>query len=231
MSTIRHAETRGRSTSEWLTSRHTFSFGDFEDPEYRRFHAMRVLNDDVIAAGAGFDAHDHGDVEIVSYIVRGRLAHRDSSGTSGELRAGDVQRITAGRGLTHEEYNASDDSPLRLVQIWFEPERTGLDPSYAHGRFGDAEPSGFELLVSPDGRGDSVSIASDVHLHRGAFAPGDGTTFHLPPGRHAWFHVVDGEIRVDGFPLAQGDGAAFDGDAELGLRAETGAEVLVVDTS
>jgi len=229
---IREGKNRGRSASDWLVSRHALSFGDYDDPNYRNFHQMRVLNDDVIAPGAGFAPHGHEDVEIVSYIVRGRLEHGDDEGAHGFLETGDVQRITAGSGITHEERNASESEPLRLIQMWFMVRESGLEPDYERASFPrEDRQNRWQLFVSPSGAGDSVSIRSDVEIYGGVFDAGRRSSFEVDDGAGLWLHVVRGEVKVADHPVAQGDGLLVEGRARLPIRAETRAELLAVETS
>ena len=227
---LRRNRDRGRSHSDWLVSRHSLSFGGFDDPDYRRFRTMEVLNDDVIAAGAGFSPHGHDNVEIISYIVRGRLAHEDSTGHAGTLEAGEVQRISAGTGIRHREFNDSDEMPLRLIQMWFTPSERETDPDYEQGQFPTAERRDrFRLLVSPDGRDGSLRINSDVALYGGLFGAQRRLAFELGPDRYVWFHVVGGEVEIAEVALGQGDGLVVGREESVSILTETDAEIIAVE--
>lgn len=233
MITVRPSAARGRAEHGWLSSRHTFSFADYYDPAHMGFRALRVLNDDVVQGGRGFGTHGHRDMEIVSYVLEGKLGHRDSMGTGSEIVPGDVQRMTAGTGVLHSEMNPSPDEPVHFLQIWIVPERTGLTPGYEQKTFSDAEKQGkLRLVASRDGREGSVTVHQDVSLHAGLFAPGERATLGLAPGRHAWVHVAKGAARVNGQRLEAGDAAAISDEREVVVEGpEDGApgEVLVFD--
>jgi redox-sensitive bicupin YhaK (pirin superfamily) len=230
MITVRRSEERGHFDHGWLDTRHTFSFADYRDPRQMGFRALRVVNEDRVRPGQGFGTHPHRDMEIVTYVIEGGLAHRDSMGNGSTIRPGDVQRMSAGTGVTHSEFNASREAPVHFLQIWILPERTGLAPGYEQRRFPEEERRGrLRLVASPDGAGGSVTIHQDVRLHAALLAPGEAVAHRLAPGRHAWVQVARGEVDVAGQRLSAGDGAAVSGEAELALRAIADAEVLLFD--
>jgi len=215
------ANSRGASDFGWLDSRHSFSFGRWHDPERMGFRSLRVLNDDRVAAGGGFPTHPHADMEILTYVLDGAIAHRDSMGHETELKAGELQRMTAGTGVTHSEFNASDSEPLHFLQIWVIPERKGLDPSYEQQRIGG---EGLVLAASRDGRGGSLTVHQDVDL----FLLDGGTARHeLKPDRHAYVHVATGRAEVNGETLVAGDALALSGETEVSIEAE--GKVLLFD--
>jgi redox-sensitive bicupin YhaK (pirin superfamily) len=230
MITIRPANERGRTALDWLDSRHSFSFGDYYDPAHMGFRSLRVVNDDQIAPGAGFGTHPHRDMEIISYVVNGALEHRDSLGSGEVLRPGEVQRMTAGTGVLHSEFNPSPAEPTHLLQIWLLPERRGLTPGYEQKAYPDAERRGrWRLVASRDGRDGSVTIHQDAELYATLLEPGDEATHTLRPGRHAWVQVARGAVTVNGRPLRAGDGAAVSDEAALAVAATEPAEVLLFD--
>jgi quercetin 2,3-dioxygenase len=226
---IRRADARGHTHLEWLDSRHTFSFGDYYDPAHMGFRALRVINDDRIAPGAGFGTHPHRDMEILTYVLDGALQHRDSLGTGSEIRPGEVQRMSAGTGIRHSEFNVSAEKALHLLQIWIVPAAVGIDPSYEQRALPGAVRGGLGLIASPDGRGDSVTVHQDVGVYAAQLARGDRAEQALARGRHAWVHVARGSTNVNGQHLHAGDAAALSGEAQLVLHADGPAEVLVFD--
>lgn len=227
---IRNSDDRGRYRLDWLDSRLSFSFADFHDPDYMGFRALRVINDDLFAPGQGFSTHPHQDMEIVTYVIDGAVEHKDSVGSAGIIAAGDVQRMSAGTGIRHSEYNPSDKVPLRLLQIWILPDREGLAPGYEQQTFRRQDKSNaLKLLVSPDGRDGSLTIHQDVELYASILEPGETLTHALKPGRHAWLQVASGSISANGQTLAKGDGAAVSGEAQLNLTATSTAEFLLFD--
>lgn len=234
----RPAGERGHADHGWLDSWHTFSFADYHDPAHMGFRALRVINDDVIRAGQGFGTHGHRDMEIVTYLVRGELEHRDSLGTGSVLYPGDVQRMTAGRGVLHSEFNHSQRDDLRLLQVWIRPAEPGLEPGYEERHFPEEEKRGrLRLLVDPEGREGALRIHQDARLYAGLLAPGQATALELAPGRHAWVQVVRGRLSLGGVELAEGDGAAASDEARLEFTGLGGpgdgpaaeAEFLVFD--
>jgi redox-sensitive bicupin YhaK (pirin superfamily) len=230
MMTIRHAEERGRAEHGWLHSRHTFSFADYYDPAHMGFRALRVINEDRVEPGRGFGAHGHRDMEIISYVVDGALEHRDSMGTGSVIRPDDVQRMSAGTGVRHSEYNASATEPVHFLQIWIVPNRKGMAPSYEQKRFPGTEKQGrLRVVASPDGRDESIRIYADATLRAGIFAEGEHSELAMAPGRHAWVQVVRGKVRVNGQALDAGDGASLSNEAMLRIDGIEDGEVLVFD--
>jgi quercetin 2,3-dioxygenase len=227
---VRRSDERGHANHGWLDSHHTFSFADYHDPEHMGFRALRVINEDHVAGGAGFGMHPHRDMEIVTYVISGALRHQDSMGNSAVMKPGDVQRISAGTGIRHSEYNFSPVDPVHLLQIWIIPDRRGVTPRYGElpssGRVAGAGPN---LLVSPDGADGSLAIHSDARLHLAKPAAGEVSTVSVPPGRHGWIQVAVGRIQVNGVELGQGDGAAVSDETVLRIQAVEASEVLVFD--
>ncbi len=230
MITIRPADERGATRLDWLDSRHSFSFGDYFDPRHESFRTLRVLNDDRIAPGAGFGMHPHRDFEIISYVAAGALEHRDSLGNGSVIRPGEVQRMTAGTGIRHSEFNPSGTEPTHLLQIWIVPERRGLEPSYEQKSFPSAERHGqWRLLASRDGREGSVTIHQDAALLGALLKPGQSIRYELRPDRHAWLQVVRGDVMLNDRPMGAGDGAAISGEPALTLTAVTPSEALLFE--
>ncbi len=230
MLTIRKAADRGHARHGWLDSHHTFSFADYYDPDHMGFRALRVINDDRVEGGRGFGAHPHRDMEIISYVLDGALAHKDSTGTGAVIKPGDVQRMSAGTGVTHSEFNASPADEVHFLQIWLMPNQRGIEPGYEQKTFTDADKRGKLVLVaSPDGTDGSVTIHADAKVYAGVLGQGDTTTFALPAGRHAWVQVARGELTLNGEPLGEGDGAAISDVRDLAFAGVDEAEVLVFD--
>jgi len=227
MLVIRRGEERGRTHLDWLLSRHTFSFGEYMDPEQMGFRALRVINEDRVAPGGGFPTHPHRDMEILTYVLEGALAHRDSLGHFAVARAGELQRMTAGTGVTHSEYNHSEEKPVHFLQIWILPERKGLAPSYEQRALGRRR--GFALAVSRDGREGSLKIHQDAELHIAELEADEEAAFPLPPDRHAWVQVARGEAAIEGHALVAGDGLAASGEERIVARAGTMATLLLFD--
>lgn len=231
MMTIRKSEDRGRVDLGWLDSRHSFSFGDYHDPEHMGFGALRVINDDRVASGKGFATHGHRDMEIVSYVLEGALAHRDSLGNGSVIARGDVQRMSAGTGVEHSEFNPSASEPAHFLQIWIIPEARGLEPSYEQTSFSDAEKRGrLRLVASRGGRDGSLAIHRDVDLYAALLADGEVVRHKLETGRNSWVQVARGAVAIAGRLLTAGDGAAID-HVEAVEIAGVGeeAEVLLFD--
>jgi quercetin 2,3-dioxygenase len=227
---VRRAAERGRTDWGWLDSRHTFSFGEYHDPRHMGFRALRVINDDRVEPGAGFGTHGHRDMEILSYVLEGGLAHKDSMGTGSVIRPGALQMMRAGTGVTHSEYNASKTEPVHFLQIWLVPDTRGLAPAYGEKTVDrEAARRGFELLASKDGRDGSVQIQQDVDVWLALLEPGERRELPLRAGRHAWVHVARGAVDVNGTPLGEGDGAAVSAAESLTLASRAPAEVLVFD--
>jgi hypothetical protein len=231
---VRKADERGHVDRGWLDARFTFSFAEYHDPRHMGFRALRVLNDDRIAAGRGFGPHAHRDMEIITYVVDGGLRHRDSTGEEHTLGPNQVQTMSAGTGIVHSEFNASDTGPVRSIQIWIEPEAEDLEPSYQQIAFGSEEKQGrLRLLAGPRGQVDAGAtvIRQDVRLYALEVSSGQSLTHPIAPGRHAWVQVVRSGVVVNGRALQEGDGAALDGEDEVSIAANpTGAgEVLLFD--
>ena len=230
MLAIRHAEDRGLANFGWLNSRHTFSFGRYYDPQFMGFGPLRVINEDRVRPGQGFDTHGHSDMEIISYVLDGALEHKDSMGNGSIIRPGDVQRMTAGTGVRHSEYNASDTNPVHFLQIWILPEKDGLEPGYEQKAFSDGEKRGqLRLVGSRDGRDGSVTIHQDVDLYATLLGDGDSVGHELAEGRKAWVQVATGTAVLNGESLEPGDGVAIDGPASIQLTGSSDTEALLFD--
>lgn len=227
---IRKASERGHLNFGWLDTWHTFSFGEYHDPRFMNFRHLRVINEDFVSAGAGFPTHPHRDMEIVTYILEGELEHKDSMGTGSVIRPGDVQRMSAGTGVTHSEFNPSKKNPVHLFQIWILPDKKNHAPSYEQKTFSDAQKKNkFCLVASPDGSAGSVTIHQDAKLFVSALEKGKTIEYRPAAGRHVWIQMVRGEVSLDGVPLKASDGAAFSAEAALTARAEADAEFLLFD--
>ncbi|MBI2390781.1 MAG: pirin family protein [Deltaproteobacteria bacterium] len=233
MIAIRPSESRGVTRIGWLDSKHSFSFGDYYDPAHMGFRALRVINEDRVAAGQGFGRHPHKNMEIVSYVVSGALAHRDSMGTGSVIRPGEVQRMSAGTGVQHSEMNPDPSTPVHFLQIWLLPERQGIEPSYEQKAFADEDKRGkLRLVASRDGREGSVTVHTDASVYATLLEPGERVVHSVPRGRHAWIQVVRGAVSLSGARLSQGDGAAVSADDEaltIELVGREPAEALVFD--
>jgi len=231
MITIRPAQDRGTANFGWLDSRHTFSFGNYYDPNYMGFADLRVINEDKVIPGQGFGTHGHRDMEIISYVLQGALEHKDSIGTGSVIRPGDVQRMSAGTGIQHSEFNASDTEPVHFLQIWILPETKGIEPGYEQKTFTDAQKRNrLRLVGSRDGRDGSITIHQDVNLYATTLQAGETVHHLLPEERVAWLQVVRGAVQLNEQPLTAGDGAAVAQEAEITLQAtSTDAEVLLFD--
>jgi quercetin 2,3-dioxygenase len=228
--TIRPRDERGHFDHGWLDTRHTFSFADYFDRDHMGFRSLRVINEDRVQAGQGFGTHPHRDMEIVTYVLEGALSHRDSMGNGSTIRPGDVQRMTAGTGITHSEFNHSDADPVHFLQIWILPERRGLTPSYEQKTFTEESKSGRLCLVaSRDGRDGSVTISQDASLFVATLAPGQAVTHEFAAGRYGWLQVARGSVVVAGRTLSAGDGAAIADERSIGIRGESAAEILLFD--
>lgn len=230
MITLRHRDERGVSRLDWLDSRHTFSFDHYYDPRHMGFRSLRVINDDRIAPGAGFPTHGHRDMEIVSYVLTGALDHEDSMGTGSTIAAGDVQRMSAGTGVMHSEFNHSQSEPGHFLQIWILPDRKGLVPEYEQRTFSTQEKRGrLRLVASRDGRDGSLTIHQDADLYATVLEPGERAIHALRPGRAAWVQVARGKVLVNGTALEAGDGASGTGESALEIEGKEAAEVLLFD--
>ncbi len=230
MMTIRHRDERGIAKMGWLNSAHTFSFGHYHDPEHMGFRALRVINEDRVIPGAGFPTHGHRDMEIISYVLEGALEHKDSTGTAAVIKPGEVQRMSAGTGVRHSEYNASKTDAVHFLQIWIIPEKEGLPAGYEQRAFPEAEKRGkLRLVASRDGRDGSVTVHQDVDLYASLLSEGDKVGFELKPGRNAWIQVARGQVKVNGALLKEGDGASLTQESKIALEGETDSEVLLFD--
>ena len=229
MITVRRATERGHTRIDWLDSWHTFSFGDYYDPRHVEFRALRVINEDHVAPGAGFGTHPHRDMEIVTYVLAGALEHRDSLGNGSLIRPGEIQRMSAGTGIRHSEVNASKSDPVHLLQIWIQPERAGLAPGYEQRPLPPEVRGGLRVIASRDGRDGAVTIHQAAEIHAARLAPGEAATHALAPGRHAWVQVARGNLTANGEALHAGDGAAVSDERAVTLRADADAEVLLFD--
>jgi redox-sensitive bicupin YhaK (pirin superfamily) len=230
MLTIRRAEDRGHADHGWLRSHHTFSFADYYDPSQMGFGALRVINDDTVAPGGGFPPHGHRDMEIISYVIAGALQHQDSMGNGSVIRPGDVQRMSAGTGVKHAEYNASKAEPVHFLQIWIVPRRPGLPSGYEQKFFSDDDKRGkLRLVASPDGADGSVRIEQEARLFAGLLEKGQAVSHAFAPGHKGWLHVVAGTAAVNGEPLRAGDGVAIDGERTLAISSSDRGEVLLFD--
>jgi len=230
MQTLRKSADRGYADHGWLKSFHSFSFADYYDPRHMGVGNLRVINEDRIAAGTGFGTHGHRDMEIVSYVLDGALAHKDSIGTDGVILPGDVQRMSAGSGVRHSEFNHSKDGATHFLQIWILPERSGIEPGYEQKHFAAADKRGkLAIVASPDGREGSVTIHADATLRAGLFTGDERAELALDPKRIAYVHLVRGGLRVNDRQLAAGDALRLDHESKLVLEGGEDAEVLVFD--
>jgi redox-sensitive bicupin YhaK (pirin superfamily) len=226
----RLAADRGHAQHGWLDSHHTFSFADYHDAAHMGFSTLRVINDDRVAPGQGFGTHPHRDMEIISYVLEGALEHKDSMGTGSIIRPGDVQRMSAGTGVRHSEFNASKTEPVHFLQIWILPSESGIQPGYEQKKFGIADKQGrLRVVASPDGRDGSVTIHADAVVRAGVFDKGESSELTLAPGRNAWVHVASGNVRVNGEVLHEGDGAAISLEPAVKVEGVDHGEVLLFD--
>jgi hypothetical protein len=227
---IRRSDERGRANHGWLDSRHTFSFADYHDPRFMGYGPLRVINEDRVQAGQGFGTHGHRDMEIISYVLEGELAHRDSIGNGSVIRRGDVQRMTAGTGVQHSEFNHSQTELVHFLQIWIFPDRRGLAPGYEEKHFADDAKRGrLKLVASRDGRDGSVSIHQDADLYSTLLAAGEEVTHTTERIRKGWVQVASGAVTVNGESLAAGDGAAIAYEEAVAIRATADSELLLFD--
>lgn len=230
MLALRPANERGLANFGWLKSRHTFSFGNYYDPRHMGFGPLRVINEDRVEPGQGFPTHGHRDMEIISYVLDGALEHKDSLGTGSVIRPGDVQRMSAGTGVRHSEYNASVVDPVHFLQIWILPERNGLEPGYEQKTFEEKDKQGrLRLVGSRDGRDGSITIHQDVDLYASLLGAGDAVRHQLGEGRNGWLQVARGSVRLDERELAAGDGVALQGARALEMTGVDSAELLLFD--
>ncbi len=227
---IRKSTSRGRAEHGWLSSRHTFSFGHYHDPRYMGFGPLRVINEDRVTPAEGFGTHGHRDMEIVSYVLSGALEHKDSMGTGSVLHYGDVQRMSAGSGVTHSEFNHSSDAPVHFLQIWIMPERNGLQPSYEEKHFpADSKRGQLRLIASPDGSDGSVTVHQDARIYAAIVDGEDVIEQPLTPGRGAYLQVARGGLTVNGIALEQGDALQISDESSIRLSEGKDAEVLLFD--
>jgi quercetin 2,3-dioxygenase len=227
---LRPSAERGHVRFDWLDTHHSFSFGDYYDPRHMGVSNLRVINDDIIAPGGGFPTHGHQDMEIVTYVLEGALAHRDSMGNGSTISPGDVQHMSAGTGVRHSEYNASDSQPVRLLQIWLVPNRKGVEPGYHQQHFSADERRGrLALLVSPDGRDGSIAAYQDGLMYATLLAPGQSVELALADDREGYVHIARGRAEVNGTAMGEGDGARLSGDPVLRITGLDESEVLVFD--
>lgn len=230
MNTVRRSNQRGHADRGWLKSFHSFSFGDYYDPKNMGFRTLRVINEDWVKGGTGFGTHPHRDMEIVTYVLSGALAHQDSMGNASEIRPGDVQRMTAGSGVTHSEVNPSETETVHLLQIWLLPEAKGLTPSYEQKNFPAEEKQGrLRLVASRDGRDGAVTIHQDAEIYSSLLEPGQAVTHPLAASRHAWVQVIRGEVTVNGETLQAGDAVAVSEESQVEVTGTESAELLLFD--
>ena len=230
MKYLRKAADRGHSNHGWLDSWHTFSFADYHDPGHMGFRTLRVINDDRVAAGAGFGTHPHRDMEIISYVVAGSLEHKDSLGTGSVIRVGDVQRMSAGTGIRHSEYNASATEPVHFLQIWILPERAGLEPGYEQRTYAPAERTDrLRLVADRHGTDGALTVHQDIRLYTATLSPGATLEVPLAASRYAWLQVVQGSVQAAGESLVAGDGLALVEESSLQLKTSAGVELLLFD--
>ena len=232
MITVRRSQDRGHYDHGWLDTRHTFSFAEYHDPRHMGFRVLRVINEDRVRPGQGFGTHPHRDMEIVSYVLSGALEHRDSMGNGSTIRPGEVQRMSAGTGVLHSEFNPSASEPVHFLQIWILPDRPGHPPSYEQKLFPEAERKGtLRLVAAPDAADGSLTIHQDARVYAALLGNGEAVRHALAPGRHAWVQVARGEVTVNGRALRAGDGAALSGEPEVAIegRGAAGGEVLLFD--
>ena len=230
MISVRQAAARGHFQNDWLDSHHTFSFGEYYDPQHLGFSVLRVINDDLIAPGAGFPTHSHRDMEIITYVLDGAIEHKDSTGGGGVIRPGEIQRMSAGRGVAHSEFNPDPDKPTRLLQIWLFPEKNGIDAGYEQIAMPPPTPGKpLQLIAAKTGGQGAVTIHQDGSVYAGRFNAGDKATLALADRRMAWVQVANGEVDLNGTALNTGDGAAVTKEKELRLSAKGKAEILLFD--
>ena len=229
MITVRPQDERGIANFGWLDSRHTFSFGHYYDPQHMGFASLRVINEDKVIPAKGFGTHGHQDMEIISYVLSGELEHRDSMGNGSVIRPGDIQRMSAGTGVRHSEFNASKTNPVHFLQIWIVPEQRGLQPSYEEKNFSQTK-GNLTLVGSKDGRNNSVTIHQDVNLYLGSLDKSDRLTYKIDDNRAVWLQVTTGEVKLNDRLLQAGDGAAIVDEAELAIAGNSpDSEILLFD--
>ena len=229
MIAIRKANERGHADHGWLNSYHTFSFANYHDPNWMGFRNLRVINDDTVAPGAGFGEHPHRDMEIISYVLDGALEHRDSMGNGRVIKPGEFQYMAAGTGVLHSEYNPSKRDPVHFLQVWIQPDTTGTKPAYGEKAYSSAAPGRLNLVASNSGRDGSLRINQDADLWLAKFSDSEALTYELKPERHAWVHVAEGSVELNGRKLSAGDGAAISEETKLRLAGSGKAQVLLFD--
>ncbi|NCQ98463.1 MAG: pirin family protein [Microcystis aeruginosa L211-101] len=228
MITIRKAEERGHANYGWLDTYHTFSFAQYYDPQQINFRSLRVINEDKVIGGKGFHTHGHHDMEILTYVLAGELEHQDSLGTGSVIRHGEIQRMSAGTGIKHSEFNHSATNPLHLLQIWIIPDQKNLEPSYEQKAI-EFSSHTLQLIASPTGAGNAVKVHQDVNLSAGIMPPGQSLTHSLAPSRYGWLQVARGQINVNGVHLRAGDGAAISEETSLAIQSLEDSEILLFD--
>ncbi len=230
MLTIRKAEDRGHANHGWLNTYHTFSFANYYDPKQMGFRALRVINEDSVSPGAGFGTHGHRDMEIITYVLEGAIEHKDSIGNGSVIQPGEVQRMSAGTGILHSEFNHSESTPVHFLQIWLLPDKEGLPPSYEQRNFSTAKtPGKLHLVAARDGREGAVTVHQDVDLYAAVLNTGDRISHTLKAQRHAWVQVARGAITLNGLPLDTSDGAAISNETDVVIEATKDAEILLFD--
>jgi redox-sensitive bicupin YhaK (pirin superfamily) len=226
MITVRHSQDRGQANFGWLDSKHSFSFGSYYDPEYMGFSALRVINDDIVQPGAGFDTHGHRDMEIISYVLEGTIKHKDSEGNIQTLPAGEFQLMSAGSGIYHSEYNSSNSETLRFLQIWIQPNECGKKPSYQQKDFG--QESGLTTIATPDGRDGTLQIKQDMTLRQLILKPNTNFVYTVKPNRKIYVHQVAGELNINTTKLTPGDGASIESQSELRFENHSDQNIIAL---
>lgn len=227
---VRKSNERGHANHGWLDSYHTFSFANYYEPNFLGFRSLRVINEDRVIPGAGFGTHGHKDMEIVTYVLEGALEHKDNIGNGSMIQPGEVQRMSAGTGILHSEYNPSETEPVHLLQIWIIPSEKGIQPSYEQKTLNPQDtPGALKLIAAPEGKNGAVTLHQDVNLYAGVLQEGDRISYNLPENRHAWLQVVRGKVSLNGTSLDAGDGVAISEENELTLVADKDAEILLFD--
>ncbi len=230
MQTVLPASKRGHANFGWLDSHHSFSFGQYYNPERMGFRCLRVINEDRIVGGSGFPSHPHQDMEIITYVIEGALIHKDTMGNSTQINPCELQRMSAGTGIRHSEFNASQEQKAHFLQIWIEPEKRGVSPSYEQKSFlCDFQTKSLVLVASPDGEDGSLTLNQNAYIHLGKFKSGEERRIGLEPGRHAWVQVIEGSVQVNGAILSASDGMAISDEIEVLIDSKTESEFLVFD--
>ncbi|NJO94307.1 MAG: pirin family protein [Hydrococcus sp. RM1_1_31] len=229
MIVVRKAEERGHAHHGWLNTYHTFSFANYYDPNYLGFRSLRVINEDRVIAGAGFGTHGHRDMEIITYVLEGAIEHKDSIGNGSIIQPGEVQRMSAGTGILHSEFNPSKKDPVHFLQIWIMPNENGISPSYEQQKFDLQNATGQLQLIAANGKNGAVTVHQDMNLYAGILESGDRISYSLKPQRHAWIQVARGAVSINGISLDTSDGAAISEESELTIEATEKAEILLFD--